>query len=197
MVDMVKATQHVFHVLNELRDNLYANCGISQGDVIASSLLYTLINANANCSSIEKKWAEDLINKRGVRHIYFDERGNYFCTESNKCPINFNKLIENEDKCIDKCINDDIYLLEYENKCVSECPQFTYNDNNICEIDLKEILENKTNDDRMKSIQNYLENVNPDKIKEKLKNQELFVFRYNEMNTMIRNMMNLNLRIIL
>ena len=90
-------------------------------------------------------------------------------------------------KCIDKCINDDIYLLEYENKCVSECPQFTYNDNNICEIDLKEILENKTNDDRMKSIQNYLENVNPDKIKEKLKNQELFVFRYNEMNTMIRN----------
>ena len=70
---------------------------------------------------------------------------------------------------------------------VSECPQFTYNDNNICEIDLKEILENKTNDDRMKSIQNYLENVNPDKIKEKLKNQELFIFRYNEMNTMIRN----------
>lgn len=82
MVDMVKATQHVFHVLNELRDNLYANCGISQGDVIASSLLYTLINANANCSSIEKKWAEDLINKRGVRHIYFDEREKDFINKS-------------------------------------------------------------------------------------------------------------------
>ena len=121
-------------------------------------------------------------------YYYFDEDGNYNCTESNKCPINFNKIIENEDKCIDKCINDDAYRLEYEDKCVSECPQYTYNDNNICEIDLNEILKYKTNDDRMKLIQNYLENVNPDKIKEKLKNQEHFIYRYNDMNTIITNL---------
>ncbi len=82
MVDMVKATQHVFHVLNELRDNLYVNCGISQVDVIASTLLYALINANPNCSSIEKKWAENLINKRGDRHVYFNEKEKDFINKS-------------------------------------------------------------------------------------------------------------------
>jgi type I restriction-modification system DNA methylase subunit len=82
MVDMVKATQHVFHVLNDLRDNLYANCGISQGDIIAAILLYTLINAHSNCSKTEKKWVEELIHKKGVRHLYFDERENNFINKS-------------------------------------------------------------------------------------------------------------------
>jgi len=68
-------------------------------------------------------------------YYYFDEDGNYFCTESNECPNNFNKLIENKDKCIDKCINDDIHRLEYKNKCVSECPKKTKVENSIC-IDL-------------------------------------------------------------
>ena len=107
---------------------------------------------------------------------YFDENGEYKCTETNKCPDNFNKLIENENKCIDNCINDDTYRFEYENKCLSECPPYTHNNNYVCEIDLNEILINEDNDDRMKSMQNYLEQVNPNKIKEKLKNGENFIF---------------------
>ena len=119
---------------------------------------------------------------------YFDENGEYKCTDTNKCPDNFNKLIENEHKCIDQCSNDNIYHLEYENKCLSECPEYTYNDNGICELDLNEILKNKDNDDRMKSTQNYLKQVNPNKLKEKLKNRENFIFGFDKMNIIITNL---------
>ena len=122
-------------------------------------------------------------------NFYYFDNNEYKCTDTNKCPDNFNKLIEHKNKCIDKCTNENsIYNLEYGNKCLSECPQYTYIDNNICELDLNEILKSGDNNDRMKSTQNYLEQVNPNKIKKKLKNRGNFIFGFDKMNIIITNL---------
>ena len=57
---------------------------------------------------------------------YFDELNEYQCTLSYNCPNNYNKLIEEQNRCIDKCKNDNIYKYEYNNKCFMKCPIDTY-----------------------------------------------------------------------
>jgi len=67
----------------------------------------------------------------------------YFCTYENKCPKEQNKLILDKKKCIDDCINDDIYQLEFNNTCYISCPEGTKiskNNNHLC---LLECPENK------------------------------------------------------
>ncbi len=53
---------------------------------------------------------------------YFDENGKYNCTESDLCPLQYNKKIIEKKKCIDECINDDLYIYEYKYICLKECP---------------------------------------------------------------------------
>ena len=57
---------------------------------------------------------------------YFDSSDNYQCTESNTCEYNFNKLINEKNKCIDNCTNDDDYQYEYDNQCFKICPNDTH-----------------------------------------------------------------------
>ena len=68
-------------------------------------------------------------------YYYFDNFNNYYCTDSLECPIQYSKLIENKNKCIGECKNDDIYKYEYKNICYQECPNNTLPDvqnNYIC-----------------------------------------------------------------
>ena len=69
-------------------------------------------------------------------YYYYYESDEYLCTNNFKCPENYNKLIENQKKCIDKCKNDDIYKYEYKNNCYQKCPGETYiiddKDDNLC-----------------------------------------------------------------
>ena len=54
---------------------------------------------------------------------YINENNEYNCV--NSCPQNYNKLIEQRKKCIDKCIKDSIYIYDYNDTCLEECPPNT------------------------------------------------------------------------
>ena len=41
-------------------------------------------------------------------YFYFDESNEYHCTNEHKCPEQYNKLIKNDNKCVNNCTNDDI-----------------------------------------------------------------------------------------
>ena len=56
---------------------------------------------------------------------YFDETNTFHCTDNYTCPNNY-KLIEDKNKCIDNCKNDNIYKYEYNNKCFNACQNGTY-----------------------------------------------------------------------
>ena len=59
----------------------------------------------------------------------------YKCTENKFCPSDYPFLIEEKERCIDDCNNDDTYKSKYDNKCLNECPVNTIDDNFICKDD--------------------------------------------------------------
>ena len=70
-------------------------------------------------------------------YYYYLNQNNYYCTKNNECPKEHNKLILEKNKCIDNCINDNIYKFEYENICYKECPNGTapiLNNKNLCQL---------------------------------------------------------------
>ena len=73
-------------------------------------------------------------------YYYFVSSNNYYCTENEKCPVEYSKIILEKKRCIDDCSKDNIYKYEYNNKCYKECP------NNI-NIIIKDsfLCENETN----------------------------------------------------
>ena len=85
-------------------------------------------------------------------YFYFNEnKKQLFCTETQKCPLNYSKLIEETNECISDCKNNSLYQYEFNNKCYSECPINTKaSKNNIyyCELDCPkeipfELIEDK------------------------------------------------------
>ena len=58
-------------------------------------------------------------------YYYFNETKQYTCTESNKCPEQYSILINQKNKCIDECKNDDKYKYYYNNECIEKCPSNT------------------------------------------------------------------------
>ena len=68
-------------------------------------------------------------------YYYLDSKNNIQCTESEKCPIDYNKLIKEINKCIDDCSKDSYYKYDYNDECFYSCPNNTHTtiDNNfIC-----------------------------------------------------------------
>ena len=63
---------------------------------------------------------------------YFDESGEYFCTENERCPTNYPKKIREKKLCVSKCIDDDEYRLESNNVCYHTCPEGTKPEDDIC-----------------------------------------------------------------
>ena len=59
---------------------------------------------------------------------------------SDFCFNNTHKIISENNKCIDECINDNKYQYEYKNLCYSSCPFGTYPNNYTCQESL--ICEN-------------------------------------------------------
>ena len=95
------------------------------------------INYNTNCF-------DDCITYSFGRHqqyYYFDENNKFKCTES--CPIEYNKIIKEKNKCIDDCKKDDKYKYEYNSKCYINCPDSTYTKDDIEEY----LCYDKTPDD--------------------------------------------------
>ena len=59
-------------------------------------------------------------------YYYFDKSLNYHCTENEVCPELYNKLIKEDNKCINNCQNDNIYKYDFNNRCYKNCPNKTY-----------------------------------------------------------------------
>ena len=75
-------------------------------------------------------------------YYYFDNNNDYQCTNDYNCPFGY-KLINGKGKCIDYCINDNIYNYKYEynNTCYEICPKDTGSSNTniyLCELKCKE-----------------------------------------------------------
>ena len=95
---------------------------------------------NHNCDKCISSYSFLVDNKNNKNcykecdyYYYFDSYKNYYCTEDNKCPPNFNKLIFEKKRCINNCNNDRDYKYEYQNGCYSQCPLNTIaNENNVC-----------------------------------------------------------------
>ena len=97
---------------------------------------------------------------------YFDDTNAFHYTDNYTCPINY-KLIEDKNKCIDNCKNDNIYKFEYDNKCYISCPNGTF--------------ANQSNNDNI-----YCLNKNPILIRDKIENI------INEIKSMFANKLNNN-----
>ena len=98
---------------------------------------------NNNCVECKTgyRFFDDSIKKNNCykncnNYYYFDSSDNYFCTDDKVCPEQFKNLIQDKNKCIDKCENDNIYnyIYEYKNKCYKKCPDNTFSIENeyIC-----------------------------------------------------------------
>ena len=100
---------------------------------------------NNNCDQCKDNYTfinESFINKKNCfqkceYYYYFDMNKQYFCTENNSCPENFNKLVIKDNKCIRDCRSDKNNVYEFNNTCVEKCPNGTiYNDStNICNVE--------------------------------------------------------------
>ena len=113
---------------------------------------------NNNCIECKNNYTfyKNLMNITNCYEIcnyyyYFNESNNFLCIENFECPLEYNKLIEYKNKCIDNCTNDDIYKYEYNNNCFQECPEGTSSPNNyyICienkKIETTIIISSHTN----------------------------------------------------
>ena len=92
------------------------------------------IECNSNFTFLNESKYETNCYEICDNYYYFDERDLYHCTESKECPVGFEKLIVDKNKCIDNCKNDDIYINEFNKTCYISCPNGTIADaiNNIC-----------------------------------------------------------------
>ena len=55
-------------------------------------------------------------------YYYFTLDRQLKCTDTPRCPNNYNKLIKEKNQCIDDCKKDDTYKYTYEDKCLLGCP---------------------------------------------------------------------------
>ena len=57
-------------------------------------------------------------------YYYFDDSGEYICTQDENCPNIKNKLNIDTKECIKECIGENKF--EFNNKCYKECPENTF-----------------------------------------------------------------------
>ena len=68
-------------------------------------------------------------------YYYINIFNQYFCTESNQCPIEVSLLIRDKGQCVDSCSKDNEYIYQFNYECFKECPEDTIkNEINICEV---------------------------------------------------------------
>ena len=96
---------------------------------------------NNNCIKCISNY-EPILNPDNIKncykkcdfYYYFDNLGNYHCTEKNECPEEQKNLIQERLKCIDDCSKDEIFIYEDHNICVKFSPEKTTI--LICEVNL-------------------------------------------------------------
>ena len=66
----------------------------------------------------------------------------YYCTKSEICPENYNKLIIDNKQCVNNCSEDAIYKYDFENYCLNES-EYNLIKNNI--INNSTLVKNSIN----------------------------------------------------
>ena len=95
---------------NKNGNEIYHNCNECRDDYYFEMNFQDSLNCYHNC----------------LNYYYFDKSSNkYYCTENLKCPESYPKLINNDKKCIDYCINEPNNQFEYNNECYNKCPENT------------------------------------------------------------------------
>ena len=109
-----------------LENNIYKPCFnsckncIGEGDITNNNcsecidkyeFKYDLESKNNNCYEICKFY------------YYYDSQNDYKCTNENSCPVEFSKLINGTNRCVDDC--NKYNLFEYNNNCYNESPPIT------------------------------------------------------------------------
>ena len=58
-------------------------------------------------------------------YYYFDNAGNYHCTNNDICPNDYPNIISSKKKCTHRCNKDKIYQFEFSQTCYDKCPEGT------------------------------------------------------------------------
>lgn len=128
--DLTKPQNFYFHKDNEDYEICYDTCATCnyKGDG----------NVN-NCTSCEENFIlkPDIENSTNcvpnyTFYYYYTNYNQYKCTEKPQCPEEYNLLIKDKSKCVDNCINNDLYKYQYNGQCLSDCPIETIKDNYLC-----------------------------------------------------------------
>ena len=120
-------------------DNIYRPCYESCKSCRAAGdqIHHNCIECKSDYRFINESGFENNCYLECSFYYYFDSIGNYICTSGYECPTDY-KLIEEKNKCVYNCSNDDSYLFEFNNKCYEACPNNSYTlfDNiYLCSID--------------------------------------------------------------
>ena len=89
-------------------------------------------------------------------YYYITKFNQYKCTKNKFCPSDYMLLIEEKERCIDDCNNDDTYKSKYDNKCLNECPLNTTDDNFNCKDNNRITLTTETNHLYFNNTENYI-----------------------------------------
>ena len=116
-------------------NNIFYNC--SSLSSLNLNNFYTLLISNDkhehmfdNCTNLHYCINDEIISNNTKLQLYSYVKKN--C--SDLCLINSNKYIIEKNKCINSCLNDDLYQNEYKNICYLSCPNGTKNieNSNLC-----------------------------------------------------------------
>jgi len=126
-----------------------------------------------NCTSCKngQRLKPDIINSTNCvtqcDYFYYYQNDKYKCTENEICPENYELEIKEKRKCIDKCENDNIYIIQYDGECYKETPEGTiYDSTNKISKDI-DINKCKLTEKTLRLITN--ENITENEIKQKAK----------------------------
>jgi len=128
--DLTKPENFFFHKDNEDYEICYDVCATCnyKGDG----------NEN-NCTSCEDNFIlkPDIENSTNcvpkyTYYYYYTNYNQYKCTEKPQCPEEYSLLIKNKSKCVDNCLNNNLYKYQYNGQCLSDCPFGTVKDNYLC-----------------------------------------------------------------
>jgi len=109
---------------NETYKKCFKNCKFCHGE--GNETINNCQECKSNFTFLNEIKFKTNCYENCEHYYYFDDSNNYNCTEDFQCPVEYNKLITEKNKCINECKIDDTFKYEYNNQCFKYCPNDTY-----------------------------------------------------------------------
>ena len=129
-LEKTKEGNYYFNINKGVYEECYSTC--KKCEVGGNEIDNNCTECKNNFNFLNDSYYKSNCYQKCQNYYYFDELKNYKCTEKEQCPEKYNKLIKEKNKCIDECVNDNIFKYEYNNTCLESCPNNTKEINNIC-----------------------------------------------------------------